>query len=179
MALNGVAPLLVIELKNSASLNVVKKIPVAGDFLASNIGLPIPIYLDERLTGIYVKGESRGIDIDTKIDAIDAKNVPIYSQKALASTVTVEMVASSTGVMLMTLIAFADLILTRVVSKQYSVSYFNGPTIITNGVLHGFTTQLGENDNLVRINMALSSGPPIPEAVTPITPKLSAEPVGT
>ena len=173
MALNGIAPLLVIQLKNADSLNVVKKIPIAGDFLSKNVGLPIPIYLDERLTGIYVKGESKAIDIETKLDAIDAKNAPIVSQKALSSITTVEMIASSKGVLLMTLIAFADLILTRVVSKQYNISYFNGPTIIANGVLHGFTTQLGENDDLVHINMAIASAPAPSSDIAPVTPKLA------
>lgn len=177
MALNGIAPLLVIQLKNALSQNVVKKIPVAGDFLASNIGIPIPIYLDENLTGIYVKGESKSIDIETKIDSIDAKKAPIFSQKALSSITTVEMVASQRGVMLATLLAFADVILTRVVAKQYSVSYFNGPTIILNGVLHGFTTQIGEDDDLVRINMALSSGPVVPDALVSEVPKVTGVPI--
>lgn len=170
MALNGIAPLLVITLKNTASINVVKKIPVAGDFLAKNIGIPIPIYLDERLTGIYVKGESKAIDIESKTDAIDSKTAPIVSQKALSSVTNVEMVASSKGVLLMTLVAFADLILARVVSKQYNVSYFNGPTIIINGLLHGFTTQLGENDDLVRIQMSIQATS-ASENAAPITPK--------
>jgi hypothetical protein len=162
MALNGIAPLLIIQLKNSASLNVVKKIPVVGDFLSKNVGIPIPIYLDENLTGIYVQGESKAIEIETTTHAIDAVTAPIVSQKALSSITTVEMIAAPSGVLLMTLIAFADLILTRVVSKQYNVSYFNGPTIIANGVLHGFTTQIGENDDKVRINMQIATAPPPP-----------------
>lgn len=177
MALNGIAPLLVIQLKNADSINVVKKIPIAGDFLSKNVGLPIPIYLDELLTGIYVKGESKAIDIETKTDAIDAKTAPIVSQKALSSVTNIEMVASKRGVLLMTLISFADLILTRVVSKQYNVSYFNGPTIIANGVLHGFTTQLGENDDLVRIQMAISSAPPPANDIVASAEKVAGVPI--
>jgi hypothetical protein len=177
MALNGIAPLLVIQLKNSASMNVVKKIPVAGDFLSKNVGVPIPIYLDENLTGIFVQGESKAIDIETRLDSIDGKNAPIVSQKALSSVTSVEMVASRTGVLLMTLIAFADLILTRVVAKQYSVSYFNGPTIIVNGVLHGFTTQLGENNDLVHIKMDIATAPQPPSDITPPVEKAIGAPI--
>ncbi len=156
MALNGIAPLLVFRFTNNAAVNVVKNIPVIGNFLAENVGVPIPIYLDENLTGIYVHGESKAIDIETTVEARNDKKAPIVDQRALNSVTTINFVANNRGVMLMTLLAFADVIMSRVVSKQYTVSYFNGPTIIIDGLLHGFTTQPGENDTKINIQMTIS-----------------------
>jgi len=154
--LNGIAPLLVFTFTNDEAINAVKSVPLVGNFLAENVGLPIPLYLDEYLTGIYVQGESKAIDIETKPEARNDGEDPIVNQRLLNSVTTVTMVASKKGVLLMTLLAFADVILSRVVSKQYKISYFNGPTIIINGLLHGFTTQQGDNDDLVRIEMLIS-----------------------
>lgn len=161
--LNGIAPLLIFTFKTPGIVNTIRGIPKVGNFLATNVGLPIPIYLDEKLTGIYVKGESRGIDVETKTENLRNKEntqTSIIYQSALNNTVTVNMIASRKGVMLVTLLALMDMIFQRVVSKEYNVSYFNGPTLILNGLLHGFTTQQTSDDTLVEIQMVLSKTPP-------------------
>jgi hypothetical protein len=154
--------------------------------LFSQFGLPIPIYLSEKLTGIYVDDESKGIDIATRVDAVVEKdgievNTPEVSQRAVDSTVTVNMFAVKDSIMLTAFLALADMILKRVASKEYGITYLNGSTTIFNGLLDRFSYTNGANDNLIRIEMVLSNAkkqaPTLVPSVPPITPVVGAIPL--
>src|SRR4051812_34876723 len=101
--LNGIAPIIIFTFPPMIGIDLskfLKGIPLIGDALG-NIGLPIPIYLDEGLTGIFVDSESKSIDIDTDITpkyvtapggAITSTN--LVNQSGLNNLVTVNMIAS-------------------------------------------------------------------------------------
>lgn len=176
--LNGVAPILIFSFKPELTANLFKGVaglPVLGDVLP-NIGIPIPIYLDENLTGIYVDSESKAIDIDTNVQARYDGKPPSVDQRGLNNLITVNMFANRESVMLAVLLALNDMVFQRVVQASYNVSYINGITTVFNALLHGFSTQEGSDDNLVRIVLQLSKAnqsKPNPANLTSVLPKIT------
>jgi hypothetical protein len=119
--------------------------------------VPIPIYLDEKLTGIYVDSENKNIDIETKIETSKVGEDPQDFQKALGATTTIEMLASSESIGLTILSAMMDVVLPKVTSKEYSISYLNGATTIFNAKLQTFSISQNTDNNLFRISVVLST----------------------
>ena len=157
--INGIAPVLVFTFPLGdplASSKDLSGIPYLKDAFLKNIGIPIPIYLDARLTGIYIDSESKNIDIQTTVEATKDGDTPDISQRGLDSTVTINMKASKGSVMLTAILALIDMAFQRVVSQTYSVSYFNGSTTIIGGLLHGFSTSTDSDNDLVIISLQLS-----------------------
>lgn len=154
--LNGIAPLLLFRFFSGSLVNTIQGIPNIGDFIVTGLGAPISLYLDETITGIYVESEAKAIDIETSVQARNDSKKPIVDQRGLNSITTVNILASRDSTFLSVLLALNDMVFSRVVSKEYNVSYFNGPTLILNGLLHGFSTNAGNDDNLVRCQMQLS-----------------------
>lgn len=161
--LNGVDPLLIFHFYNKGALDFLSDIPFAKT-ITNLVGVPIPIYLSERLTGIYVDTETRGIDVTTKVDPTTEKDpltleveTPTVTQTAIDSTVQISMFATRDSILLTALIAMAEMILSRLITQEYGISYINGSTVIFNGLLHRFQTTINRNDDLVRIDFTLSN----------------------
>lgn len=161
--LNGVDPIIIFHFYNKGIIDFFADVPFASS-ITNLVGVPIPIYLSERLTGIYVDTETRGIDVSTKVDPTTEKDPltlevqpPIVTQTAIDSTVQISMFANRDSILLTALIAMAEMILARLVTQEYGISYINGSTVIFNGLLHRFQTNINRNDDLVRIDMTLSN----------------------
>lgn len=177
--LNGVAPIIIFHFNPLIVQNLLSGfagIPVIGGVL-SNLGIPIPIYLDQNLTGIYVDTETKAIDVTSDVQiSYDPKVASAVDQRGLNNIVTINLFASKTSIMLSVLLAMNDMIFQRLVSKTYSISYLNGTTTIFNGLLHGFSTSVGSDDDLIRIVMQIEKSnlkPPTPGGATLINPALS------
>lgn len=154
--LNGIAPLLVFHFHTAKVRDFLTGIPVIGEFAAENIGLPLPIYLDEGLTGLYVTDESKNLDVETNVQARNDGKKPIVNQKGIDSLVTVNLLCSKNNILLGGILALADIVFTKVISKEYSISYFNGSTLVLNGLLHSFNSQSDADDDKIRITMQIS-----------------------
>src|SRR5690606_9162672 len=76
---------------------------------------------------------------------------------SLDSQVSINMFARRDSVMLTVLLALGNSILKRVVAQDYGITYLNKSTTIFNGLLHRFSTSVGSNDDLIRIDMTLSN----------------------
>jgi len=157
--LNGIAPVIIFNFSlvpKSPTFNAISGIPLVGDFVANNLGLPIPIYLDERLTGIYIDSEEKSLDVETNAQNKSTGFKPKIDQRAINSVVRVNMIASRNSVVLTALLALCDIAFTKLASKDYSISYFNGATTIFNGLLQGFSVNADTNDDLYRIRFEIS-----------------------
>lgn len=157
--LNGVAPILIFSFEpNIAALNplfnAIEGIPKIGKTLAG-IGIPIPIYLDERLTGLYVDTEAKNLDLDTEIKPRYDEKQPYVYQRLQNSSISVNLLATRDSVMLPVLLALSDMIIPKLVSGKYSLSYLNGSTVILGGLLQGLNTSEGADDNLIRITLQI------------------------
>lgn len=185
--LNGVAPIIIFNFLADPKAVVfgpataptiqdkLSGIPVIGDFIGQ-IGTPIPIYLDENVSGIYVDNEAKALDIDTEVQVRYDGKPPDVSQRGLTNLITVNLLANRSSIMLSVLLALNDMVFSRVVAKNYNVSYLNGTTTVFNGLLHGFSTSTGSDDDLIRIVLQISKAnqsKPIPANLNFIVPKLT------
>lgn len=152
--LNGLAPVFIFTISPvPKASNPLAGIPIVSDLL-ENVGVPIPIYLDENLTGLYIDAEEKSIDIDNDVIAANKGGAKVF-QNPLESMVTINLLGKKDSVALMVLLAMNDLIFSKL-KYGYGISYFNGPTAIFNGLLKTFATHASTNDDLIRITMQIS-----------------------
>lgn len=156
--LNGIDPIIIF---NFSKLLPDLKDAVSGSPILSKvvdkIGLPpIPIYLSEKLTGIYIDSEDKSIEIETSTETTTDGKTPVANQRGILSTVRINMVANSDSLGMTLLSALADLIFQKVTSKEYSIYYFHGGVTVFGGLLHSFNITQGSTNTLYNITMELS-----------------------
>jgi hypothetical protein len=183
--LNGIAPIIIFNFKRNLGLSLgslsTEGIPLL-ESLGTSIPLPpIPVYLSEKITGVYPESETKSIDIETIANTTPDGGEPETEQNGLNSTVTISLLANSESVGLSILIALSDLIFQRVTSKEYSITYIHGAMTIFNGLLESFNVTQNTDNTLYRINITLSSAntkSSIAKAATIQVPKITgAQPV--
>lgn len=190
--LNGIDPLLVIVLKSRPPEDILGPPIAASNTIAGfdarfgALTIPIPIYLSERLTGIYVDSETRSIDVVTKVEPITDQDEltrqtkpPIVTQTAIDTQVTVSLIARSDSILLTALIALMEVTISRLASREYAIHYLNGPTALFGGLLHRFSTSVSPNEDLIRIEMTLSTAAKeSPTPKTTVVPVAKGDPAG-
>lgn len=132
------------------------KVPILSKVVNTFELPPIPIYLSENLTGLIVESEEKHIDIETHTETLSDGEDPIVNQKALNSVVVINMKASRESVGLTLLMAMADLILPKVTSKEYAITYLNDSVTVFGGLLNSFSVSQNSYDNLYSIKLELS-----------------------
>lgn len=138
--LGGIAPILIISIKKNidTTQGFLSKIPLVSK-LGSQVPLPpIPIYLDENLTGLYVQTQEKSVDVETKSDGSTDGSDPKNNQTPVGSVVSVELNGLRDSIGLTLLNAVIDLIVPRLVSKEYSITYLNGSQTVFDGLLHSY-----------------------------------------
>ena len=165
--LNGIDPVIIFQLSKLSGTGVaeaIKKIP----FLAKDKNFieqpPIPIYLSENLTGLYVSSEDKNVDINTDIETSPEGTEASVNQTGIGSTVTVSLLAKKSSVGLTLLSAMIDLIFDKTTSKEYSITYMHGATTIFRGLITSYqVNQTNEND-LLNITIAITKGQKNPKS---------------
>lgn len=157
-----------IKLKQEAEL---AKIPVvAGDETDTSIPLPpIPLYLDEGLTGIYIDTESKNVDAETNSETLSDGSTIQTTQKAVNSTITINMFAKRDSIGLTILSAMMDIIYQKLTSREYQITYLHGTVTVFAGLLHSFSIQQSSENELCQISIVIvkNSNNTLPK--TPIT----------
>ena len=151
--LGGIAPILIFTFPVAPDAPNLTGIPVL-DSVLSSVGVPIPVYLDEKLTGVYVTSQEKSIDIDTQPE-ISSDGTAKVTQRGINNTVTVHMLASKNATLLSILLAFADEAFKRAVNGKYSVTYLNGSTLVFGGKVASFSAAENDNDDLLRLTLVL------------------------
>jgi hypothetical protein len=153
--LGGLSPLLIFHIgalpPSNALVEDISGIPLIGETLAANLAIPIPIYLDENLTKIFVKNHTVQVDMNEDVTTKANEGNPDVNQRAINSIVTVNMVTVKGSIVASMLIALNDLIFTKLSAKTYSVSYLNGPFFLLNGLVHGFSA--AENEDNTKLDL--------------------------
>lgn len=168
--LNGIDPILIFNFSKltTKAKDTAVKYPITADII-SKIDLPsIPIYLSEKLTGIYIDSEDKNIDVDTSIETLTISDNPILNQRGINNTVKINMLASKDSIGLTLLSAMSDLVFPKVTSREYSITYLHGAVTVFAGLLHSFSiTQNATNDlyniTLELIRPGIQTKSPIPE----------------
>lgn len=155
--LNGLDPILIFHFYKAAAQVTASKIPLANDLGLNRLSLPpVPIYLSERATGIYIDSEDKNIDIETNIETLRDGADPVTNQKGLGSVVTVRMEANKDSLGITLLSAMSDLIFGKLTSKEYGITYLHGPITIFNGLLHSFNVNTDSDTDKLKITLEIS-----------------------
>jgi len=142
---------------------------------------PIPIYLSETLTGLFIESEDKSIDIDTETETLTNGGTPDVNQKGISSVVTVNLVGKKNSIGLSLLSAMVDLLYEKVTSKEYTITYLHGATTVFRGLLHSYNvSQNAENDKLsIKFEISKGSKQPVkPPGVPAVVPSTGTIPVG-
>lgn len=153
--------------------NFLSGIPLIGESFVL-FPIKIPLYLDKDLTGLVIDTEEKALNIETEIKPTFDGSPPDFSQRGVSSLVTVNMLSSRGSIGLSMLLALNDVVFGRLVKSEYRVSYLSGPIVVFGGLLHGFSTSQGIDDDLVRITMQIekaNAGTTIASTLLPVIGK--------
>ena len=153
--LNGLDPIIIFQFGTKLfTASVSDKIPVA-DSGSTVVPLPpIPIYLSEKLTGVVIDSEEKSVEIETKTDSLQSGGTET-NQKPIASTVKINMMASRESLGVKLFAAMSDLILPKLASKEYSITYMHDAVVVLEGLLHSFSISQNSNDDRYLIAIEL------------------------
>jgi hypothetical protein len=159
--LNGLDPILIFQFKKLLpglfDLGTTKpSIPVVASESTSSFPLPlIPIYLSEKLTGLYIDTETKSIEIDSQAETLSSGDAENINQRGISSTVKIDMIASRDSIGISLLSALTDLIFPKVTSKEYSITYLHGAVTVFNGYLHSFSIDQNSSNDLYKVSLEL------------------------
>lgn len=156
--LNGADPILIFQFYKRVETfeNLVAAIPIVSGTVQKLDLPPIPVYLSEKLTGLYIDSEDKQIEIETETETLTDGSDPKHNQKAINSVVTINMQATRESLGLTLLMSLADLILPKVTSKEYSVTYMHGAIVVFEGLLHSFSVTQNASDDRYNIKLELA-----------------------
>lgn len=156
--LNGIDPIIIFQFSKLVTTDGDPLIPVA---LASPIVVdypPIPIYLSETLTGIYIDSEDKNVDLQTETETLTNGEAPDTNQKGIGSTVSINLVAKKNSIGLTLLSAMIDLLFEKVTSKEYAITYLHGATTVFRGLLQSYSVNQNASSELMTIKIDLTRG---------------------
>jgi len=160
MALGGISPVIIFTFFKSisvpaflSSLITTAKIPL----------LPIPIYLDEKITGLQIDDYSRTISVEVMRDGVTA------FERVSGDVVTLKFHAQKDNIAITALSALFDRIVKVVEKKDYSITVFYDNIFILDAALEQFQTNLRDGTNLREISLTVSN--------RPVAPTVAAAPI--
>ena len=173
--LNGIDPIILFHFNkvSQETTETLLKIPIVSE-IVDRIDLPpIPIYLSESLTGIYIDSEDKSVEIETSTETVADGTSPIQNQRGISSSVKVNMVASRDSVGLTLFSAMTDLIFPKVTSKEYSISYLNGAVTVFNGLLHSCSINQNADNDLYNISIEIIKPSGVAKPQIPVVEKVT------
>jgi hypothetical protein len=138
--------------------NILESIPLVGSSLSRLALPPIPLYLSEKLTGIYIDDEEKSIQIATELQTVSDGSGGTKTQRGIGSTTTIIMKSKKDSIGLTLLLAFFEQILPKVTSREYSITYLHGATTVFNGLLHDVTVKPEPGSDLLFVTVVLVAG---------------------
>lgn len=174
--LGGISPVLIFQFSKKVPATAVgpvepsflSKIPVISDIPTLVEAPPIPIYLDEGITGLLVDSEEKHVDIETDTETKTDGSAPTVNQKAIASTVSIQFTGKKDSIKMILLSAMIDVVFEKVTSQEYALSYLSGATTVFRGVLHSYGVSQNSSNDLVTIKLEISKGTKNPVKPNPI-----------
>lgn len=176
--LGGIDPIIIFEFSRLANVPTVTGF-VQGDSQTSRIPVisqvptlvplpPIPLYLSEQFTGVYIDSEDKNVDISTDTETLSSGGAPDVNQKGIGNTVSINLLAKKDSLGIALLSSMIDLVFEKVTSKEYAITYLHGATTIFRGVLHSYSANQNSENDLLRINIQLTRGNKNPTKPSPI-----------
>ncbi|WKV32914.1 hypothetical protein MAC3UK_0027 [Bdellovibrio phage MAC3UK] len=188
--LNGIDPIIIFQFRKKESSELIGPRSPNGQFqrtwtygvpIISEVPTfveqpPIPIYLSENITGLFIDTEAKNVAVGTTTETLTDGKAPRTIQKGATSTVSVALKAKADSVGLILLSAMIDLLLEKVTSEEYAITYMHGATTIFRGLLEAYNVSTVAGTDLISINFELTRGEKDPEKVDLSKPTISATP---
>lgn len=156
--INGLDPIIIFNFNKPVSagfLNTLKSINLVSQKTDSIPIPPIPLYLSENLTGIYVTTQDKSIQIDTSLSTLSTGETPLIAQKGIQTSVKIGMIANNDSIGMLLLSAFMDQVFPVVTAKGFTITYINGSIIVFNGLLHSFQITQDTESTLMKISLEI------------------------
>lgn len=170
--LNGIDPIIIFEFNKRIPLSpdTISNIPFVSSDATSIPFPPIPIYLSENLTGLFIQSEDKSIDVETSTETKTDGSSPAISQKGVASVVSINLIGKKDSIGLSLLSALMDQAYEKVSAQEYTITYLHGAVTIFRGLLHHYSANQNADNDLLSIKIDISKGEKQPEAKFEIAP---------
>lgn len=153
--LGGTAPVLVFNFASISSASILNKVGFnIGEDSIFNFDIPlvsIPVYLDEKLTGILLDDHERSINIEFEQD--ENHNY----ERVISSDVKVTLVAQKDNVAFQGFLALFEQILKRVNYQAYKIYFYYDDVFMTNASLKDFAVTTRENTDTRVVTFTLTN----------------------
>lgn len=164
--LGGLEPIVIFQfskLSGGKLSETIAKIPLISEGSTLISQPPIPLYLSAELTGLEIESEDKNVDIETDVETLSDGEEPNVNQKGISSVISINLLAKKDSIYLSVLSAMINQIFDKVTSKEYAISYLNGPITVFRGVLHSFQVNQTSQNDLMSIKIEISKGQKQPE----------------
>lgn len=169
--LNGIDPVIIFQISKLAGgsySQAIQKIPYISKVKSFIDQPPVPIYLSETLTGLYIDSEDKNVDINTDVETLPGGGESEVNQTGIGSTVSINLLAKKGSVGITLLSAMIDLIFDKTTSKEYTITYMHGATTIFRGLITSYQVNQNSDNDLLRIKIDITKGqknPKKPETI--------------
>lgn len=176
--LNGLDPIIIFQFSKlfpAETGATIARIPIVSQIPTVIDAPPIPIYLSEQITGLYIDSEDKNIDIETMVETKTDGSTADVQQKGINDVVTINIKGNKNSLGLTLLTTMASLILDRATSKEYAITYMHGAITVFRGLLHSFNVNQDSNSELLFIKIELAKGAKTPQKApdVPVVEKLT------
>lgn len=166
--LNGIDPILIFQFKKqlidlSSVGDFISKIPVISEIPTLIEEPPIPVYLSESITGVFIESEDKSVDVNTDFETKTDGSEPDLNQKGASSVVSINLLARKDSLGVSLLAALIDLAFDKVTSNEYSVSYLHGPITVFRGKITQFVANQSPNNQLLSMKLEITRGEKQPQ----------------
>ena len=155
--LNGLYPVIVFQKINEVRGRMENGRIVSTDVSGTALSKPIPIYLDEQLTGIALISQSRRVEFanDTIVD--NATGEMKVKQRGVSNSVDIELKANRNSTGLNILLPLVNIAFQMAALGKYVISYFNQNVILFSAKLTNFVADENSDNTAVIIRFSLSA----------------------
>lgn len=150
--LNGIAPVIIFVFKKE----------ILGFKIPFNA---IPLYLDERLTGIIADEHSRHLSVE--VEQVGNESY----ERTTASDVQISFIAKKSNVGVMAALALFEQVMKYVNKQDYSIILYYDDVFMLDASLKDFETEIIPNSDTRQIRLTLSNRPEKSSAVGTILKK--------
>ena len=169
--LGGTAPVLVFNFASISSASVLNKLGLnIGEDSIFNFDIPvvsIPVYLDEKLTGILIDDHERSINVEFEQD--ENHNY----ERVISSDVKVTLVAQKDNIAFQGFLALFEQVLKRVNYKSYKIYFYYDDMFMTNASLKDFAATTRENTDTRVVTFTLTNRSEESKAIESVLKKFS------
>lgn len=153
--LGGIAPVLVFNFATVSTASILNKFGFnIGEDSIFNFNIPfntIPVYLDEKLTGIIVDDHERTINIEFERD------VNNNFERVISSDVKVTVIAKKDNVAFQGFLALFEQILKKADYQAYKLYFYYDDVFMTNASLKDFAVTTRENTDTRVVTFTLTN----------------------